>query len=70
VRAPADGTGYGLPMRAAVLLAFALLLGACAFMHEQVAITSSSQCIRQNCRDPDAADYARCETACREHYGK
>jgi hypothetical protein len=49
-----------------------LLLGvtACAFLGQQVAITTVSDCIKSSCKDPDATDYTRCEAACRSRYGQ
>ncbi len=57
-------------MRWFVLLGFALVatLTSCSFVNEQVGISSASGCIRKECRDPDATDYARCEAACRQRY--
>jgi hypothetical protein len=57
-------------MRTALLFAFAFGLAACAFVNEQVAITTASGCIHQNCKDPDATDYTKCEAACRARYGQ
>jgi hypothetical protein len=55
-------------VRWVTILATIVTLTACSFMSEQVGISSASGCIRKECRDPDAADYTRCEAACRQRY--
>jgi hypothetical protein len=55
-------------VRSAVILLVVFALTACSFVNEQVGISSASACIRKECRDPDAADYTRCEAACRQRY--
>jgi hypothetical protein len=57
-------------MRIALLIAFLSILGACAFVNESVGVTGVGACIRENCRDPDARDYTRCEAACRAQYAR
>jgi hypothetical protein len=57
-------------MRAALILALVLDLVACTFVGGQAAITGAGGCVRQNCKDPDATDYTKCEAACRAQYGK
>jgi hypothetical protein len=51
-------------------VAVALSLGACSYVKQQVGMTSVNGCIQNQCRDPNAADYTRCEAACRATYGK
>ena len=53
-----------------LLVLLVLLLGqaSCAFLGEQVAVTTVSGCIHQSCKDPDARDYTACEAACRAQY--
>jgi hypothetical protein len=53
-----------------VIIVIAVMLTACSFMSEQVGISSASQCIHHECRDPDAKDYSRCEASCRARYMK
>jgi hypothetical protein len=53
-----------------VVLAIAAALSACAFASEQVGISSAHSCIQHECRDPDAAEYTRCEAACKARYQK
>lgn len=63
------GRGVLAVSRAAMLLmALALALAACSFVHEQIGSTSTGACIRKECRDPDAKDYTQCEAACRQRY--
>jgi hypothetical protein len=52
----------------ALIVLIAVALTACSFVNEQVSSRSTGACIRQECRDPDAKDYTRCEAACRERY--
>jgi hypothetical protein len=56
-------------MRIALFLAL-VGVSACAFAQEQVGISAASQCIRTQCKDPNAADYTRCEAECRATYSK
>src|SRR5258708_39885610 len=51
-----------------VMLAIAVAVAACSVINEQIRISSASGWIRKECRDPDAADYTRCEAACRHRY--
>jgi hypothetical protein len=63
---------HGTPrtMRIAFFVALVLGFAACAFADEQVGISAAGNCIRANCRDPNASDYTRCEAACRATYAK
>jgi hypothetical protein len=64
-RGPAGAVG------AAVLLAtLAAGTAACAVMDEQLQLSAAGQCIRTQCKDPDATDYTKCEAACRAQYAK
>jgi hypothetical protein len=55
-----------------VVLVAALAAGvaACAVMDEQLQLSAVGQCIRTQCKDPDATDYTKCEAACRAQYAK
>jgi hypothetical protein len=57
-------------MRLASFLAVVLGLASCAFANEQIRMNAASNCIHTQCRDPNAADYTRCEAACRATYAK
>jgi hypothetical protein len=57
-------------VKRAIFMAPALALAACSFLQEQVSINSTSDCIRKECKDPNAADYTRCEAACRNTYSR
>jgi len=53
-----------------VVVVAVAMLAACSFFDEQVGISGASACVRKECRDPNAADYTRCESACRAQYQK
>jgi hypothetical protein len=55
-------------VRHVLLVLATVALAACSFANQQLGISSTNACIRQQCRDPDARDYTRCEAACRAQY--
>jgi hypothetical protein len=57
-------------VRIALFLALVLGFGACKIFDEQVGISAVGSCVRAECRDPNAADYTRCEAACRATYAR
>jgi hypothetical protein len=73
--APARGRGrlreMARPVRVIVLAVLFAASGGCAFLDEQVRISSTSSCVSKTCRgEPDAPGYQQCEAACRGAYGR
>ena len=67
---PSDYNGKKRGLSTALLFTVVLAFSACAFMDEQVGVSSAMSCVRKSCRDPNAADYSQCEAACRAQYGQ
>ena len=56
---------------AALTLAVGLTtLQACSFLHEQVALSTASDCIDRNCAHQEGAAREQCSTECANRYGK
>jgi hypothetical protein len=45
-------------------------LPACAFVHDQVAVTSVNECINRDCGDEQGAARQQCQTECSQRYGR
>ena len=43
---------------------------ACSFMHDQVAYTTASACMKRECGDEQGAARQQCENECAKRYGK
>ena len=56
--------------RTVVAALAALAFAGCAAAKDQISVSNVNGCIRHNCNDPNAQDYASCEATCRSTYGR
>jgi hypothetical protein len=49
---------------------FAAALLGCSFVHEQVAVTSTNDCMNRECSHEQGAARQQCQTECSRRYGR